>query len=47
MSKCINCGKEYDPEETARVFGDMLWTEIYCSAQCYTEAQTDRELEDR
>jgi hypothetical protein len=34
------CGKEYDIDETIRSFGDMVWTSIYCSAQCYTKAIT-------
>jgi len=39
MAKCKNCGKEYDVEETQRVFGDVPWTWGMCSSQCYTEHQ--------
>ena len=45
MGKCryTACGKEYNVTETKRVFGDCFWTELYCSAQCYTNATMDKE----
>ena len=38
MRICEQCQKVYDPKETKRVFGDVWWASIYCSAQCYTKA---------
>jgi len=44
----MNGGKEYDLKETIRSFVcrrkacDMVWTSIYCSAQCYTKAIMDK-----
>jgi len=39
MQICKFCQKSYDVKETKRVFGDMWWIYIYCSAQCYTKDQ--------
>lgn len=36
------CGIEYDVKETIRSFGDMVWTGLYCSAQCYTKALMEK-----
>ena len=35
---CRKCRKEYDVKETIRSYGDMVWTSLYCTAQCYTKA---------
>lgn len=35
---CKVCEKEYSRSETIRIYGDMWWTPLYCSAQCYTKA---------
>jgi hypothetical protein len=44
---CKTCGISYDIEETVRVYGDMLWTDIYCSPQCYTKALTKKQDEQK
>ena len=36
MTTCQQCGKQYDPKETKRVYGDTWWKNTVCSAQCYT-----------
>ena len=38
MQICKQCQKVYNPKETKRVFGDVWWASIYCTAQCYTTA---------
>lgn len=36
LNICKNCGKEYSRSEVIRKYGDVWWTPIYCSPQCYT-----------
>ena len=38
MQVCKFCQKHYDVKETKRIFGDMWWAIIYCTAQCYTKS---------
>jgi hypothetical protein len=43
MNTCKYCNNEYSRSETIRIFGDMWWTGIYCSAQCMTKALMEKE----
>ena len=38
MQKCKFCQKDYDVKETKRIFGDVWWVGVYCTAQCYTKS---------
>ena len=38
MQKCKFCQRDYDIKETKRIFGDVWWAGIYCTAQCYTKS---------
>ena len=38
MQKCKFCQKVYDVKETKRIFGDVWWVGVYCTAQCYTKS---------
>jgi len=33
-----NCEREYDPQETKRVCGDVSWLYDFCSAGCFTQS---------
>ena len=39
LNSCQYCYRNYSRSEIIRVFGDMWWTGIYCSAQCMTKAK--------
>lgn len=36
LNTCKNCEKKYSRSEVIRTSGDVWWTAIYCSPQCYT-----------
>jgi hypothetical protein len=38
--KCKECGKEYNIQETKRLYGNMAWVETICCPQCYTKQVT-------
>lgn len=42
QNTCQCCGKEYSRSETIRIFGDVWWTPLYCSAQCYTKRAQEK-----
>lgn len=33
-----NCKKEYDPQETKRIHGNVPWLHRFCSAPCFTQS---------
>lgn len=37
--KCQNpsCAKQYDPQETSRIHGEVPWLYRFCSAPCFTQ----------
>jgi hypothetical protein len=37
MRMCQMCERQYDVNETIRVFGDMNWVNKFCTAQCMTK----------
>ncbi len=36
MPTCKNCKKEFDFNEIKRIYGEVWWETIYCSAYCKT-----------